>query len=110
MLLILLVLLALIDVWEVVIGAGLRVTLGIVLVTLLALCVGHLLGGPKPATRTATAISGAARNPGLAPAGRHTQSCATGHRGDDSRLSGDRGLHRTALRDLAPARCAACIR
>ena len=65
-LLILLVLLALIDVWEVVIGAGLRVTLAIVLVTLLALCVGHLLGGPRPATRTATAISSAARNPGLA--------------------------------------------
>lgn len=28
--------------------------------------VGHLLGGPDPATRTAVAISSAARNPGLA--------------------------------------------
>ena len=65
-LLILLVVLALIDVWEVVVGAGLRVTLAIVIATVLALTVGHLLGGPDPATRTATAISSAARNPGLA--------------------------------------------
>ena len=36
------------------------------IVTALALAVGHLLGGPEPATRTATAISSAARNPGLA--------------------------------------------
>jgi BASS family bile acid:Na+ symporter len=65
-LLILLVVLALIDIWEVVVGAGLRVTLAIVIATVLALAVGHLLGGPAPATRTATAISSAARNPGLA--------------------------------------------
>jgi predicted Na+-dependent transporter len=65
-LLVVLVVLALIDVWEVVIGAGLRVTLAIVIVTALAVGVGHLLGGPEPATRTATAISSAARNPGLA--------------------------------------------
>jgi BASS family bile acid:Na+ symporter len=65
-LLIVLVVLALIDIWEVVVGAGLRVTLAIVIVTVLALAVGHLLGGPHPATRTATAISSAARNPGLA--------------------------------------------
>jgi len=65
-LLILLVVLALIDIWEVVVGAGLRVMLAIVLATVLALTVGHLLGGPAPATRTATAISSAARNPGLA--------------------------------------------
>jgi BASS family bile acid:Na+ symporter len=65
-LLILLVVLALIDIWQVIVGAGLRITLGIVLVTILALTVGHLLGGPDPATRTATAISSAARNPGLA--------------------------------------------
>ena len=31
-----------------------------------ALAVGHLLGGPEPATRTAVAITSAARNPGLA--------------------------------------------
>ncbi len=65
-LLILLVVLALIDIWQVVVGAGLRITLGIVLATILALIAGHLLGGPDPATRTATAISSAARNPGLA--------------------------------------------
>jgi bile acid:Na+ symporter, BASS family len=65
-LLVLLLVLALIDIWEVVVGAGLRVTLAIMLATILALCVGHLLGGPHPATRTATAISSAARNPGLA--------------------------------------------
>ena len=61
-----LIVLALIDIWQVVVGAGLRITLGIVLTTMLALTVGHLLGGPDPATRTATAISSAARNPGLA--------------------------------------------
>ena len=64
--LILLVALVLIDAWQVVIGAGLRVTLAIVIVTILALAVGHLLGGPEPATRTATAISSATRNAGLA--------------------------------------------
>ena len=65
-LLVALLVLALIDIWEVVLGAGLRVTLAIATVTALALAVGHLLGGPEPATRTATAISSAARNPGLA--------------------------------------------
>ena len=65
-LLVVLLILALIDIWEVVLGAGLRVTLAIVTVTVLALAVGHLIGGPEPATRTATAISSAARNPGLA--------------------------------------------
>jgi bile acid:Na+ symporter, BASS family len=65
-LLIVLLVLALIDIGEVVIGTGLRVTGAIVATTVLALAVGHLLGGPDPATRTATAISSAARNPGLA--------------------------------------------
>jgi BASS family bile acid:Na+ symporter len=65
-LLVVLLVLALIDIWEVVIGAGLRVTLAIVIVTVLAVTTGHLMGGPEPATRTATAISSAARNPGLA--------------------------------------------
>jgi BASS family bile acid:Na+ symporter len=65
-LLIVLLILALIDIWEVVLGAGLRVTLAIVTVTMLALSVGHLMGGPESATRTAAAISSAARNPGLA--------------------------------------------
>jgi BASS family bile acid:Na+ symporter len=65
-LLVLLLVFVLIDIWQVVIGAGLRVALAIVLLTSLAVAVGHLLGGPEPATRTATAISSAARNPGLA--------------------------------------------
>ena len=34
--------------------------------TVLALAAGHALAGPEPATRTAVAISSAARNPGLA--------------------------------------------
>ncbi len=65
-LLVVLLVLVLIDIWHVVIGAGWRAALAIVLVTALALAVGHLLGGPEPATRTATAICSAARNPGLA--------------------------------------------
>ncbi len=64
--LLLLVALALIDIWKPVITAGLRGALAIALVTALATAAGHLLGGPDPATRTATAISSAARNPGLA--------------------------------------------
>jgi len=65
-LLVLLLVLVLIDIWQVVIGAGWRLTLAVVVVTASALAVGHLLGGPEPATRTATAICSAARNPGLA--------------------------------------------
>lgn len=65
-LLIALTVLALIDVGPVVVEAGLRIALAIVLVTALALLVGHALGGPEPGTRTAVAISSAARNPGLA--------------------------------------------
>jgi len=61
-----LLVLVLIDIWQVVIGAGIRATLAIALLTALAIAVGHLLGGPEPATRTATAICSAARNPGLA--------------------------------------------
>jgi BASS family bile acid:Na+ symporter len=58
--------LALIDVGPVVVEAGLRVALAIAIVTALALLAGHALGGPDPGTRTAVAISSAARNPGLA--------------------------------------------
>ncbi len=58
--------LALIDIWQVVVGAGLRVGFAIVIATALALFVGHMLGGPDPATRTAVAVSTAVRNPGLA--------------------------------------------
>ncbi len=65
-LLVVLLVLALINIWQVVVGAGMRVTLAIVITTILALAVGHLMGGPEPETRTATAISSAARNPGLA--------------------------------------------
>ena len=55
-----------IDVWGIVLGAGLRTMLAIVSITVLALAIGHCLGGPEPATRTAAAITSAARNPGLA--------------------------------------------
>ena len=65
-LLFVLLVLVLIDIWQVVIGAGWRLTLAIAILTVLALTVGHLLGGPESATRTATAICSAARNPGLA--------------------------------------------
>ncbi len=60
------VVLILINVWEVTINAGLRGAAAVVLTTAGALAVGHLLGGPEPATRTAVAIISAARNPGLA--------------------------------------------
>ena len=58
--------LALINVGPIVVEAGLRIALAIAIVTALALLVGHTLGGPGPGTRTAVAISSAARNPGLA--------------------------------------------
>jgi BASS family bile acid:Na+ symporter len=58
--------LLLIDAWEVTVTAGFRVLAAILLVTYGALAVGHLLGGPEPAMRTAVAISSAARNAGLA--------------------------------------------
>ncbi len=61
-----LALLAILGFWSVLIATGLRVASAIVLATLAALAVGHLLGGPHPATRTAVAISTALRNPGLA--------------------------------------------
>jgi len=65
-LLIALVALALIDASQAVVGAGLRIALAVALVTAGALAVGHVLGAPAPATRTAVAITSAARNPGLA--------------------------------------------
>lgn len=60
------VVLVLIDAWEVTITAGSRVLAAIALTTAAALAVGHLLGGPEPAMRTAVAITGAERNAGLA--------------------------------------------
>jgi len=65
-LLIIFLVVVLIDILPVVIGAGWHVAAAIAIVTALALAIGHLLGGPEPATRTATAITSAARNPGLA--------------------------------------------
>ena len=66
LLLIVLTVLVLVDVWNVVMGAGLRVAIIVAILTALALAVGHWLGGPEPGTRTAVALSSAARNPGLA--------------------------------------------
>ena len=65
-LLVALVFLALANMWQVVVGAWPRAVLCVVLVTVLALAVGHALGGPDAQTRTAVAISSAVRNPGLA--------------------------------------------
>jgi BASS family bile acid:Na+ symporter len=60
------VVVVLINGWEGTVIAGLRVLTAVALITGAALAVGHLLGGPEPATRTAVAITSAARNPGLA--------------------------------------------
>jgi BASS family bile acid:Na+ symporter len=60
------VVLVLVNAWEGTITAGFRVMTAVALITGGALAVGHLLGGPEPATRTAVAITSAARNPGLA--------------------------------------------
>ena len=65
-LLVALAIVALVNVWDDTVRAGLRVVATIVVTTGAALAVGHLLGGPDPATRTAVAISSAARNPSLA--------------------------------------------
>jgi BASS family bile acid:Na+ symporter len=65
-LLLALTLLVLVDIAHVVWGAGPRIALAIACVTGAALAAGHWLGGPDPGTRTAVAISSAARNPGLA--------------------------------------------
>ena len=61
-----LIVLALIDFWPSLSGASTGALAAIFTVTLLALAAGHLLGGPEPATSTATAIASAMRNPGLA--------------------------------------------
>lgn len=66
LLLALLLLLVLVDVAPYLMAADWPLLGAIVLVTLLATACGHLLGGPEPATRTAVAISSAARNAGLA--------------------------------------------
>ena len=66
LLLLALVVLVLIDVWETIGGAGLRVAAAVIAITMLSLAAGHGLGGPDPTTRTATAIFSGARNAGLA--------------------------------------------
>ncbi|HKU86794.1 MAG TPA: hypothetical protein VJV77_10705 [Casimicrobiaceae bacterium] len=65
-LLIVLTVVVLVNVWQAVTGAGMRIVAAIAVVTALALAAGHSLGGPEPGTRTAVAICSAARNPGLA--------------------------------------------
>ena len=66
LLLLTLVVLVLVDVWETIGGAGLRVVAAVIVITILSLAAGHGLGGPDPTTRTATAIFSGARNAGLA--------------------------------------------
>ena len=66
LLLVVFLIVVLINVWETTMNEGVRVAPAIVLTTVASLAVGHWLGGPEPATRTAVAITSALRNPGLA--------------------------------------------
>jgi len=66
LLLLVVALLAVIGFWGMIVATGLRVVLAVMLTSLTLLAVGHGLGGPDPATRTAVAMSAAACNPGLA--------------------------------------------
>ena len=52
--------------WQAMLGAGVRVAVAVAIITGVALATGHQLGGPEPGTRSAVAISSAARNAGLA--------------------------------------------
>lgn len=65
-LLALLLLLVVVDSWRVLADARLALVITVVVITALSVLAGHVLGGPDPSTRTAVAISSAARNPGLA--------------------------------------------
>ena len=65
-LLLLAVVLVLAEMWRPIYEAGAATIAAMVLTTAAALAAGHLLGGPAPTTRTAVAITSAARNPGLA--------------------------------------------
>jgi BASS family bile acid:Na+ symporter len=65
-LLIVAVVLVLAELWRPLYEAGAATIAAMVLTTAAALAAGHLLGGPAPTTRTAVAITSAARNPGLA--------------------------------------------
>lgn len=53
-------------IWKAVIGAAPATILAIVIVTVVALAVGHAMGAPAADTRTAVAMASAIRNPGLA--------------------------------------------
>jgi len=55
-----------IHLWGIMADTRAQVLAAFALITVAALAVGHLLGGPEPAMRTAVAIGSAARNPGLA--------------------------------------------
>jgi bile acid:Na+ symporter, BASS family len=65
-LLIVAVVLVLAELWRPLYEAGVATIAAMVLTTAAALAAGHLLGGPGAATRTAVAVTSAARNPGLA--------------------------------------------
>jgi BASS family bile acid:Na+ symporter len=58
--------LVLVDIWEAVYASEGRAIAAIACACLVALALGHALGGPDAATRTALAVSCAARNAGLA--------------------------------------------
>ena len=65
-LLLIAVVLVIAELWRPLYEAGVATIAAMVLTTAAALAVGHLLGGPAAATRTAVAVTSAARNPGLA--------------------------------------------
>jgi len=65
-LLVLIGILAVVGFWGSIVRAGPLAALAACLTTVGAMAVGHVMGGPDPGTRTAVAISSAARNPGLA--------------------------------------------
>ena len=65
-LLVVAVILVLAELWRPLYEAGVATIAAMVFTTAAALAVGHLLGGPAPTTRTAVAVTSAARNPGLA--------------------------------------------
>ena len=64
----------LIDVWGVVSEASGRAVIAIVIACIAAMAFGHILGGPEPATRTALAVSCAARIRGAATSRRYRSS------------------------------------
>ena len=65
-LLVLVVLVAVVDLWRVVLGEGVGPLLSVVAMTIAALGVGHVMGTPEPGTRPAIAFGCAMRNPGIA--------------------------------------------